>query len=68
MRNISYLIGYITVLKFDDFSVTQILREINFIELRTCKSAVFDILGAVNVVNLADFRLQKVQNFMKIKI
>ena len=30
------------------FSVTQILREINFGELRSSKNAIFAILGALN--------------------
>ena len=30
-----------TMWKFQDFSVTQILREINFGECRCCKTAVF---------------------------
>ena len=54
--------------KFQDFSVTQILREINFGESRTSKMAVFAILGALNFVNLENLGIQKVQKFMKIKI
>ena len=34
-----------TVWKFQDFSVIQILREINFGESRSSKTAVFAILG-----------------------
>ena len=47
--------------KFHDFSVPQILREINFEEFTSCKSAVFVILGALNFVLLANFSLQKMQ-------
>ena len=41
------------VLKFQDFSITQILREIN------CA-----IFGALNFVNLVNFSLQKVQKLV----
>ena len=51
--------------EFQDFSVTQILREINFGESRS--STVFAILSTPNFVNLAKFRLQKVQKFRKIQ-
>ena len=54
--------------KFQDFSVTQILREINFGESRTSKMAVFAILGALNFVDLEKLGIQKVQKFVKIKI
>ena len=57
-----------TVWKFQDFSITQILREINFEESGSAKNAVFAILGAVNFVHLVNISLLKVQNFMKIKI
>ena len=46
-----------TVWKFHDFSVTQILCEINFGEFRTSKSTIFAILGALNIVDLVDFSL-----------
>ena len=42
------------VLKFQDFSITQILREINFVDSRCSKTAVLAILQAL-----------KVQKFMK---
>ena len=45
------------------FSITQILREINFGESRSAKSAVFAILGAMNFVHLV-----KVQKFIETKI
>ena len=51
-----------TVGKFQDFSVLQILREINFGKSRSSKIAVFAILGALNFVNLVNFSLEKVQN------
>ena len=54
--------------KFQDFSVTQILREINFGEFRSSKNAIFAIFGTPNFIDLVNFSLQKVQKFMKIKI
>ena len=59
---------WVTLWKFRDFSVIQILREINFGESRSCKTAVNANLGALTFVTLANFSLQKVQKFMKIKI
>ena len=56
------------VWKFHDFSVVQIFREINFEESRNSKLAVCAILGALVFVELVNFSLQKVQNFLKIKI
>ena len=47
-----------TVLKFQDFSITQILRQINFEESRSSKTAIFTILGAMEFVNLVNFSLQ----------
>ena len=49
-----------TVCKFEDFSVTQILREINFGDFKSSKTAIFAILGALNFVDLVNFGLQKV--------
>ena len=54
--------------KFQDFSITQILREINFEEARSCKTADLAILGALKMIDLVDFSLPKMQKFMKIKI
>jgi len=52
-----------------NFSVIQILREINFGTSRSSKSLVFfAISGALNFVYLADFILQRMQKFMKTKI
>ena len=48
-----------TVWKFQDFSITQILREINFAESRSPKSAIFAILGPLNFANLVIFSPQK---------
>jgi len=53
------------VWKFEDFSVIQILPEINFEKSRSSKTAIF---GAQNFVNLVNFSLQKVQEFINIKI
>ena len=57
-----------TVWKFQDFSVTQILREINFGVSRISKVAVFAILGALNFISLVILHLQKRQKFKNIKI
>ena len=54
--------------KFQDISVTQILREIIFGESRSSKTAVFVILGPLNFVDLVNLSLQKVQKFIKIKV
>ena len=48
---------------FQDFPVTQILREIIFGESRSSKTAIFAILEALNLVILVNFSLQKVQIF-----
>ena len=45
-----------------DFSVTQILREINFEESGSSKIDFFAILGALNFENYVHFSLQKVPN------
>ena len=58
----------VTAWKFHDFSVIQILREINFGESWGSKSAVFAILGALKSVNLLNFSLLKVQKLLKIWI
>ena len=57
-----------TVWKFQNFSVTQILREINFGESKSHEFAVFAILEALNLVDLINLNFQKVQKCMKIKI
>ena len=48
-----------TVWKFQDFCITEILRQINFVDSRSAKTAVFAILRAVNFVHLVNFNLQK---------
>ena len=53
--------------KYEEFLVIQILREINFGESESFEIAIFANFGALNVVNLVNFSLQKVQNLMKIK-
>ena len=46
----------------------RFLREINFKETRSFKTAIFAIFGAMNFVNLVKLSLQKVQKFMNINI
>ena len=50
-----------------DFSIIQILREINCGACRSFKTAIFSISGALNFVDLVNLSLQKVQNFTTIK-
>ena len=54
--------------KYQDFSITQILREINFADFRSAKCAIFAYLETVIFVNLVNFSLQKVQKFIKVII
>ena len=54
--------------KLHDFSVTQILREINFGEYRSSKNAVLAILGALKMIDLVNFSFEKVQKFITIKL
>ena len=49
----------LTMWKFQDFSITQILREINFEDSRMAKTAIFAILRAVNFVQMVNFSLKK---------
>ena len=49
-----------TMWKFQELFVNQILREINFGEIRSSKTAVFAILEALNCVNFVCFSIQKV--------
>ena len=58
-RCVNYL--HTTVWKNHNFSITQILREINFGESRGSKNAIFAIFAAMNLVDLVIFSLQKVQ-------
>ena len=53
-----------TLWKFEDFSVTHNLREINLGQSKSPKSTVFAIIGAPFWVN---FSLQKMQKVMKNK-
>ena len=46
--------------KFQEFCVSEILREINFVDSRSAKTTIFAILGAVNFVHLVNFSLQNV--------
>ena len=57
----------LTLWKFQDISITQILREINFEDSRSAKSNIFAILGALTFVNVVDFSLQNVQIFRRLK-
>ena len=52
--------------EISDFSVIQILREINFGASRNFKTAFFAIIGAQNFVDLVNFNHQKLQKFIKI--
>ena len=53
---------------FKIFCITQILREINIVDSRSAKTAIFVILEAVNFVHLVNSTLQKVQKVIKNKI
>ena len=57
------------VIKMQVFAIfgAQILREINFGDSRSSKSAVFAILGSLKIVNLLNLSLLKVQKFISIK-
>ena len=48
-----------TVWKFQDFSVTQILCEINFGESKSSKTAGFAFFEALDSVHLVDFTFPK---------
>ena len=54
--------------KFHDFTIAQILREINFGESRSSKTVIFAILVALNSIQLIDFGLEQLQKFIKIII
>ena len=47
------------VWKIQYFCTTQILREINFGDCRSAKTAVFAILRAVKIVHIINFSLKK---------
>ena len=57
----------LTIWRFQAFSVTQILREISLKNLEVLKQPFFASLKALIFVNLV-FRLQTMQDFMKIKM
>ena len=49
--------------KFHDFCTIQILREINFEDSRSAKTAIFAILGAMNfVLTFVTSKIHKNQN------
>ena len=48
--------------KCQEFSITQILREINFEDSGRLKNAVFATLGALDSVDLTNFGLKKCKN------
>ena len=52
--------GSIMVWKVQEFSVTQVLREINFGEFRSSKTAFLTILKALNFVYFVNYILHKV--------
>ena len=54
-----------TVWKFHDFSVTPILREINFGGSRSSKTDVFATLGVPKIIILENFSLQNMQKISK---
>ena len=64
---LTILLKFHTKLKFHDFFITQILREINFEDSKSAKSAVFAILGDVHFVHLVNVSLQKVQKSIESK-
>ena len=49
--------------KFQNFSITQILREIIFKECRSSEISIFAILRALNFIDLVNSNLPKVQKF-----
>ena len=67
-EDILLLGGRTTMWKFEDFFVIQILREINFGESRSSRTAVCVVFGALNIGNLVNFNFLKVQKFLEIKI
>ena len=54
------IFGKYTVWIFQDFCITQILREINFGDSKGAKPADFRIFGALNFANLVNFNFQNV--------
>ena len=58
----------LTVWKFHNISITQILREINFGGSRSSKNAICAISEALNCIGLVNFSIQKVQKSIKVII
>ena len=58
----------ITVWQFQDFSVTQILGEINFGESRSSKNAIFGNFKASEFCSLGKNQPSKVQKLIKIRV
>ena len=58
------VINFCTVWKLQDFSLTQLLREITFGESINSKNAVFAVLGTLNFVPLVNFRIQNAQKLI----
>ena len=54
--------------KFQDFTVTQILRELNMAMFKPQKSAILSILAAGNFGFIGIFDIFKCENYQKIKI
>ena len=54
-----------TVWKFQDFSITHILREINFGDSKMSKFDIFAIFGPLNLIDWVNLSFPKVQKFMK---
>ena len=57
----------ITFRKIQNFSVIQILQEINFGESRWSKTYIVAILGAMNFWFLVNLSLQNMQKYVKIR-
>ena len=53
---------------FLDFSIIQILHEINFEDGGSLRITVFAILGVLTIVGLVNYSLKKVQKVIRIKI
>ena len=54
--------------KFQDFAIMEILCEINFVDSRRAKTAVFDTSWIVNFVPFGNFQPLKSAKFIEIKI
>ena len=62
--NLTVISKYYTVWKFQDFSTTQNLREINCEDARSSKTAIFAESEVLNFV-FANFSPQKLQNLLQ---